>query len=317
MVTTVRGASVNRLQPTGPFEENPKVAKTLADLAKRAQDGGASSIMFLPQKGVKFEAFAFAYHTGLAKELNIPKPPKGALRGTVVVNVSGHASGGVGDRVTAWAEKAAGREGIKIGDDAAKFLALRDACEKATRELQGDFQRTKQGAMIDLGDGKQLELKRELFERMQQATTESTDSAVAQLAWDGNKALRKYFAATNTYNVRVRMPDGKVSETRDIPRNNPGRIEYSTRIAVEIPEGIAGEVVLEAWPTGSAEVAGYVEARRYRIHVGTDLFDLEKGVEAAEKYQAAHPEIRWDTEHEEDDLERHHVAPSPHPYQDF
>lgn len=317
MVTTVRGGSIHRLQPKGPFEENAKVGRTVADLAKRAQDGGASSIMFLPQKGVKFDAYAFAYHTGLAKELNIPKPPQGALRGTVVINISGHAAGGITERVAAWAEKAASREGVKIGDDAARFLALHAACQTAARELQSDTQKTKQSVMIDLGEGKKLELKRDLFERMQKASTESDDSALAQLAWDGNKALRKLFGATNTYNVRIRTPDGQTTEMREIARNNPGRVEYATSIPVEIPAGTTGEVILEAWPTGSAEVAGYVEARRYRIHVGKDLFDLEKAVEGAEKYQASHPEVRWDTRHEEEDIERHHVSPSPYPYQDF
>src|SRR5688572_19065180 len=106
MVTTVRpGSNLQRLMPTGPFEENAKVGRIVADLAKRANEGGASSIMFLPAKGVKFDAFAFAYHTGLAKELNIPKPPNGPLRGTVIINISGHASGSVSDRVVGWAER--------------------------------------------------------------------------------------------------------------------------------------------------------------------------------------------------------------------
>jgi hypothetical protein len=315
MVTTVRGASVNRLQPTAPFEESPKVAKTLVDLAKRAQEGGASSIMFFPQKNVKFEAYAFAYHTNLAKEMNIAKPPTGAIRGTVVINISGHATGSLTDRVVAFAEKSIAAERGKIGDDATKFVALRTAVDKAVRELQSDYQRTKTSATIDLsailGDGKSLELTREKLDTLQKAPNDS------QIAVDGNRALRKFFASTNTYNVRIRTPDGKTIEQRNIERNNPGRIEYSTRIPVEIPEGTKGEVVLEAWPTGSAEVAGYVEARRYKIHVGEGLFDLDKAIEAAKKYQQAHPEIRWDTEHEDEDLEKNHVSPSPYPYQDF
>jgi hypothetical protein len=321
MVTTVRGPSVNRLQPTGPFEENAKVGRVVADLGKRAQDGGASSIMFLPQKGVKYEAYAFAYHTGLAKEMNIEKAPRGPMRGTVVINVSGHASGAITDRVTGWAERALARESIKIGDDATRFAALRAACERAAQELQSDWQKTKASVTIDLGplagEGKTLELKRELFERMQKAAVDSDDAGLVQLAVDGNRALRKHFAASNTYNVRTRTPDGQITETLLIPRNNPERIEWATRVPVEIPADVSGEVILEAWPTGSAEVAGYVEARRYRIHVGGDLFDLGKAVEAAQKYQAAHPEVRWDTRFEDEDLERHRVAPSPYPYQDF
>src|SRR5690349_13899977 len=111
MVGQVRGAAVNRLQPTGPFEENAKVAKTLNELAKRANEGGASSILLLPQKGVKYDAFAFAYHTGLAKEMNITAAPKGPLRFTLCINISGHATGGINDRVTGWAERQLAREG--------------------------------------------------------------------------------------------------------------------------------------------------------------------------------------------------------------
>lgn len=317
MVTTVRGGNIQRLQPTGPFEENPRVARTLAELAKRANNGGASSIMFLPSKNVAFTAFAFAYHTGLAKEMNIPKAPPGPLRGTVVINISGHASGGINDRVIGWAEREAAKIGVRIGDDVAKWNALTAAAGGAARELQSDYQRTKQSVAIDLSaiaPGKRVTLSRAQLERLQKATPDGDDWELAQM---GNDALRKQFAATNTYNVRIRTPDGKTTELRNIPRNDPSKIEFATRIPVEIPSGVKGEVVLEAWPTGSAEVAGYVEARRYKIHIQDNLFDMNKAVQNAEAYQARYPQVRWGTEHESEDIEKHHVSPSPHPYQDF
>lgn len=323
MVGTVRGPgahsahSANRLQPTARFQESPKVAAVVAELAKRAQQGGASSIMFLPQRGVTFDAYAFAYSTGLAKEMNIPKPPAGPLRGTVIINVSGHATGGLTDRVTAWAEKTIAGESIKVGSDAGKLILLRQACDTAVRALQTDLHKTRQSVTIDVGNGRSLKLSRALFDKMQKASGASAEPELRQLAHDGDKALRKLFAAENTYNVRVRLPDGSVQEQRQVPRNDPSTLEYVTRIPLEIPEGVRGEVILEAWPTGSAEVAGHVEARRYRIHVGDELFDVQKAIEAAKRYQAAHPEIRWDTHHESDDLEVHRVAPSPYPYQDF
>ena len=315
MVGQVRSGVVNQLAPKGPFEENLKVGKAVADLAKRTHEGGASSIMFLPQKGVKFEAFAFAYHTGLAKELNINAAPAGPLRGTVVINASGHASGGINDRVTGWAEREFSKLGFKVDGDVKRFQTLAAACAKAGAELSSDFQRTKPSVTIEV-DGKKVELHRDMFDKMQKASLDSDDPELARLAELGNEALRTNFAATNTYNVRIRTPDGKVTETRGIPRNNPERIEFATRIQIEIPES-KGEIVLEAWPTGSAEVAGYVEARRYRIHVGADLFSMDGAIAAAEKYQQAHPEVRWDTDHEDADLEKTHVAPSPYPYQDF
>lgn len=317
MVTTVRGGNVQRLQPSGPFEENARVARTLADLARRANNGGASSIMFLPSKNVAFTAYAFAYHTGMAKEMNIPKAPTGPLRGTVVINISGHASGGINDRVIGWAEREAAKVGVRVGDDVKKWNALTAAAGAAARELQSDYQRTKQSVTIDLSaiaPGKSVTLSRAQFERIQKATMDNDDWELAQM---GNDALRKQFAATNTYNVRIRTPDGKTTEMRGIPRNNPDKIELATRIPVEIPDGTKGEVVLEAWPTGSAEVAGYVEARRYKIHIGEGLFDMDKAIKNAEAYQARYPQVRWGTDHESEDLEKHHVSPSPYPYQDF
>ena len=73
MVGFVRNTpSTSRIAPTAPFDEHFDVSNQLRELSSRAQRGGASSIMFLPQRGVRFDAFAFGYHTGLAKEMNVP-----------------------------------------------------------------------------------------------------------------------------------------------------------------------------------------------------------------------------------------------------
>lgn len=319
MAITVRGGTVQRLQPAGTFDEHPAVRSAMVDLARRAQQGGASSIMFLPQRGVGFEAWAFGYHTGMAKEMNITRASGSVLRGTIVINISGHANGGVGDRVVGWAERELSRQGVRIGDDAKRFLALRALCTAALAELQRDLPRDPAHgkASVDVTfEGKTVALTRGLLDKISRANIDSGNAELFELAELGNGALRKLFACENSYNVRVRTADGKTSETRDIARNHAGKIEYSTRIPIELPL-VAGETIIEAWPTGSAEVAGYVEARRYRVHYGKDLFDAAKAEATAQAYQAAHPEIRWGTAHEHADLESHHVGPSPHPYQDF
>ena len=89
-----------------------------------------------------------------------------------------------------------------------------------------------------------------------------------------------------------------------------------------------GNTIIEAWPTGSAEVAGYVEARRYQMHIGPENFySEEKGIAAAEKYMDAHPQVRWAAraadpdaataqENEEADLKKTGVHPLPLPYGD-
>jgi hypothetical protein len=207
--------NVNRTQATGnvagiQFTENSRVSSTVADLASRAKRGGASSTTFLPAAGVKFDAYAFSYHTGKAKEMNLPqKPADGMVRGTIVINVSGH-----------------------------------DGAERA-----------------------------------------------------------KEFAKTNSYNVCITMPDGKQIRMNNIPRNNPNDTEYATKIPIEFPY-TEGTVRVEAWPTGSAGVGGYVEGRRYNIHMGKDQFDVNKARQDAAAWERAHPNPG---EHET----------SPRPYGDF
>ena len=134
--------------------------------------------------------------------------------------------------------------------------------------------------------------------------------------WKGNAMLRATFAATNSYIVRARLPDGSVLERRGVPRNDPHALEVATRIPIELPD-VDGTVTLQAWPMGSAEVGGYREAREYAIHLGSARFDVERANEVAAQYAALHDEVRWDTEHEADDLVRHGVAPAPFPYLDF
>ncbi|MBI1944571.1 MAG: hypothetical protein HYS27_02685 [Deltaproteobacteria bacterium] len=314
MLTRVRGGNVERLRAAGGFTEHPEVQRALAYLERRAGKGGASSMLFLPARGTAFQAWAFAYDTGLAKEMNITRATGDVLRGTLVINISGHASGGLSERVLGWVERELTRQGVRIGDDAKRFLALRSACDEAVRAHQA--QGGHGGALEVRFEGKTIALPRQLVDQMRRASIESGDAALFELAELGNDALRKVYGSENTYHVRVRTPDGKVTDLDEVPRNQPSKVEYATRMPVELPL-LPGETVIEAWPTNSAGVAGYVEARRYRIHFGKDLFDANKADAAALGYQAAHTEIRWGTTHEHDDLERNGVNPSPRPYQDF
>lgn len=310
MLTRVKGGNVQRLQPAGGFVEHPQVKQALAYLERRAGKGGASSILFLPARGVSFDAWAFAYDTGLAKEMNITRASGNVLRGTLLINISGHASGGLPERVLGYVERELGRIGVLVGDDAKRFLALRAACNEALAAA------TSGSGVAVAFQGKTVAIDRQLLDKMRRATLESGDATLFELAELGNNALRKVFGSENTYHVRVRSPDGKVTELVDVARNQPGKVELATRIPLELPLS-PGETIIEAWPTGSAEVPGYVEARRYRLHFGNGLFDVQKAEQAALGYQAAHAEIRWGTPHEHADLERSGVNPSPRPYQDF
>ncbi len=311
MLTKVRGGSVQRLQATGDVAEHPQVRRALASLDRRAAQGGASSILFFPQRGVTFDAWAFDYDTGLAKQMNITGNAGKTLRGTLVINASGHADGGLNERVLGWVERELASQGVRIGDDAKRFRALKAAC---TAALEGKG--AKQGAVEIAFAGKTVRLERALLDQMRRASVDSVEPALVELAQLGNSTMRKVFAAENTYQVRVRTPDGKVTELTDLPRNHPDKIEYATRIPLELPL-LPGETIIEAWPTGANDARAYVEARRYHLHVGKDLFDAAKAEAAAARYQALHPEVRWGTPHEPTDLEHHGVSPSPRPYQDF
>jgi hypothetical protein len=275
--------------------------------------GNASSIMFLLQHGVRYESFAFAYRTGLPKQLNVLSRPTGTsdvLRGTLVISASGHVSGTALDRLVGWAEAELVVRGYAIGDDAARYLDLRSACDAAHRSFATDYQRTHRYLPLHITDGPTIELSRARYDALLGAHQDGED------AQRGNTALLHWFGATNTYHVRVRLPDGQVLERSGIPRNRLDRIELATRIPVEFPLQ-TGTTVLQAWPAGSAEVGSYREAREYAIHHGRELLSVKQQIAIAEKYQALHPEVRWGTEFEMDDVLAQGVSPSPYPYEDF
>lgn len=95
------------------------------------------------------------------------------------------------------------------------------------------------------------------------------------------------FAATNTYNVRVRLPDGRELMLTNVPRNKPDSKEYATAIDIQFPY-MAGETIVQAWPTGSAGVGGYVEGREYRIHCEEGLYDAKQALKDAQTADAPH-----------------------------
>jgi hypothetical protein len=210
------------LSPTQTLQRHPRVGNVVQKMAQSSRSGGASSTRFLAAKGTSAESWAFSYHTGQGKRLNIQAAPKdGVVRGTVVINASGHAGGDTG----------------------------------------------------------------------------------------------KQFAKTNTYSVRITLPDGEILERNHIPRNNPTSEEYATAIDIEFPYR-SGVSTLEAWPDGSARTGGYVEGRKYSIHSHDKAFDVTAQRAKAKAYKDQHPEVRWGTRDEHADVEKARIAPAPLPYQE-
>jgi hypothetical protein len=90
----------------------------------------------------------------------------------------------------------------------------------------------------------------------------------------GHDGRQDQYAKSNTYSVRVTLPNGKTITQNRIPRNDPSKAEYATAIPLEFPY-MAGKTIIEAWPDGSAGPGGYIEGRKYIMHShdSKDRFD--------------------------------------------
>jgi hypothetical protein len=172
---------------SGKLTRNDRVQEFKDQLETSCLDEGlASTAVFLPGNGQKYDAWSFSYHTGHVKEMNLLKVPKdGIMRGTIVINVSCH---------------------------------------------------TDQG---------------------------------------------EQFAKTNTYSVRIELPDGTVLTRSGIPRNvvsdrskASDTPEYVTVFDFEYPYQ-SGVTVVSAWPDGTS-AGGYVEGRIYDVHSVDKPFDVNK-----------------------------------------
>ncbi|MDP2344123.1 MAG: hypothetical protein Q8O67_24410 [Deltaproteobacteria bacterium] len=310
---TTNGVQASSLSPSKPIKENAELKGVLKDLKQAALDGGASATMFLPSPGIKYEAWSFSYHTGLSKEMNLNVKEGTKVQGHIAINISGHAGGGRAEQVTALAmEKLASDHGVDLSKTGAKndalFAKLLNAAQSsgyadATLKVEG------------------------LPEIKLTAAEVNAYGATDEGKWAGGDVLKRQFAMTNSYNVRVTLPDGQRLEMSNVPRGKVDQAEYSTKIPIEFP-AMKGNTIIEAWPSGSAGVAGYTEARQYKAHIGAENFySEEKGIDLAEKYMDAHPQVRWAArakdpdsdiaqENEEADLKKTGVHPLPLPYGD-
>ena len=135
----------------------------------------------------------------------------------------------------------------------------------------------------------------------------------------GHSGEAHAFAKSNTYSVRVVLPDGTVLERSAIPRNVVGKPglpsdtpEYATTIDFEYPY-LQGVTTVSAWPDGSGGSGGYIEGRMYLVHSHDQPWDPKAQERLAKLYRAIHPEVRWGTWFANSDREEHHVNPDPSP----
>jgi hypothetical protein len=86
-------APAGALTPSGSIQRQPGINQLRNELGERAKNGEASSAIFLPTPSIRYDAYAFDYHTGMSKQMNLTKEPAdGKVKGTIVINVSGHSN---------------------------------------------------------------------------------------------------------------------------------------------------------------------------------------------------------------------------------
>jgi hypothetical protein len=95
----------------------------------------------------------------------------------------------------------------------------------------------------------------------------------------GKLAMGEKFSKENIYNVRVRLPDGKTitkrfdaagqeTDKRSFRSNTAHHSTTSPNIEIDLSQFKPGDqIVVQAWPDGSAGVAGYREARETVINL--------------------------------------------------
>lgn len=116
------------------------------------------------------------------------------------------------------------------------------------------------------------------FVAEQDPTPAEARKLIGELMTDvGHEAMGEKFAKENIYNVSIRLPDGKTIKKRfDTDGNDPpqaGRKSTSNTatnsgdIEIDISAYAGKDIVVQAWPDGSAGVGGYKEAREIILHL--------------------------------------------------
>lgn len=114
--------------------------------------------------------------------------------------------------------------------------------------------------------------------RSERPTADEARKLLGALMSDlGHEVMGMKFARENVYNVSVALPGGTTvrkrfdSEGNDPPK--PGRKDTaytatnSGEIEIDISAFAGKDIVIQAWPDGSAGVDGYREAREIRLHL--------------------------------------------------
>jgi hypothetical protein len=119
-------------------------------------------------------------------------------------------------------------------------------------------------SVVDLIDDKDMPFfKQPTHLKVTEKPAPAKLQATVLICVSGHTDEEDKFARSNTYSVRVTLPDGRSDTLRRIPRSKS--VEYVTAIDLSIPLS-KGTTTIEAWPDGTS-VGGYSEGRTIKVEL--------------------------------------------------
>lgn len=214
----------------------------------------------------------YSYGTGRSMEAWLhEKPRDGKLKLNVTTMPSWHAgASGASSAGAALVRAVQGQAGVPKITTADVEAALK-ANPSFAKQLEQELTPVEQAAAWFVRSY-------DAFVRQNRPSADEARKLIGELMKDlGHEVMGMKFARENVYNVSVRLPDGKVikkrfdSEGNDPPK--PGRKDHahtasnSGEIEIDISAYAGKDIVVQAWPDGSAGVGGYREAREIVLHL--------------------------------------------------
>jgi hypothetical protein len=99
--------------------------------------------------------------------------------------------------------------------------------------------------------------------RLRVGSTPATLKLTVVMCVSGHTDQASRYARSNTYSVRITMPNGSTQEFRGLKRSKS--VEYVSAFDFEVP-AMKGTITIEGWPEAT-RVGGYSEGRTVRLVV--------------------------------------------------
>lgn len=270
-ITQVRKAQLERAGDKGWTGLNFMQAGSADDVRTYlAEERDAARILMSANVPLFLLRYSYGTHRPMEAWLH-EKPRDGKLRLNVTTMPSWHAgASGASSASAALVRAVQGQSGVPKLTVADVESALK-ASPSFAKQLEQELTTTGKAAawFVRAYDG---------FVAENDPTPAEARKLIGELMNDlGHEVMGMKFARENIYNVSIRLPDGKVikkrfdSEGNDPPK--PGRKDTahtatnSGEIEIDISAYAGKDIVVQAWPDGSAGVGGYREAREITLHL--------------------------------------------------